>query len=101
LFIGYLAVGGELHLRVSGDGDPNTESTSKLTAESALCFAQDEIDVGGGSWTPTSALGGALLKRVLESDVLRMDLVAASGAAVRSVVVPTTPTQPRVVSPLN
>ena len=101
LFIGELAGGGELRLCVSGDGDPSTESTSKLTAEAALCFAQDDIDVGGGFWTPASALGEALLKRVLESDVLRMELVAASGSAVRSVAAPTTPRRPHAVSPLN
>ncbi len=62
-------------------------------------FAQDDIDVGAGFRTPASALGEALLKRVLESGVLRMDLIAAFGAGVRSVVAPTAPTPQ--LSPLN
>lgn len=89
LFIGELA-DGELRLRVAGDGDPNTESTSKLTAEAALCLSQDDLELSGGFWTPASALGDALVKRVREHDVLRMDLMAASGAAVHFTTAPTT-----------
>lgn len=98
LFVGDLAGVGDLRLRVCGDGDPNTESTSKLTAESALCLAQDDIDVGGGFWTPASALGDALVKRVLANDVLRMELV---GAAVRPTAEPPTHPQPPAASPLR
>lgn len=81
LFIGDLANGEEARLRVSGDGDPNTESTSKLTAESALCLAQDDIDVGGGFWTPASALGEKLLDRLLAHGVLRFERLDAAGAS--------------------
>jgi len=79
LFIGDLADGGELRLRVGGEGDPNTESTSKLMAEAALCLALDDVEAGGGFWTPASALGEALLERIVANDVLRMELVDANG----------------------
>ena len=50
--------------RVTGDRDPGYGSTSKMLAESAVCLAQDELDVGGGFWTPASAMGDQLLKRL-------------------------------------
>ena len=35
-----------------------------MLAESALALAQDELLVEGGFWTPASAMGDALLKRL-------------------------------------
>ena len=49
---------------VTGDQDPGYGSTAKMLAESALALAQDELPVGGGFWTPASAMGDALLKRL-------------------------------------
>ena len=50
--------------RVRGDRDPGYGSTSKMLAESALCLARDELSVAGGMWTPASAMGEPLLKRL-------------------------------------
>ena len=36
----------------------------KMLAESALALAQDDLPVEGGFWTPASAMGDALLKRL-------------------------------------
>lgn len=49
---------------VSGDRDPGYGATAKMLAESAVCLAKDEIAVGGGFWTPASALGESLLQRL-------------------------------------
>ncbi len=51
---------------VGGEGDPATDSTSRMLIESALCLAQDavRIPVGGGSWTPAAAMGDLLLDRL-------------------------------------
>ena len=49
---------------VTGDQDPGYGSTAKMIAESALALAQDELPVEGGFWTPASAMGDALLKRL-------------------------------------
>ena len=49
---------------VTGDQDPGYGSTAKMLAESALALAQDELPVEGGFWTPASAMGDALLKRL-------------------------------------
>ncbi len=56
------------HIRatVAGDRDPGYGSTSKMLAEAALCLAHDDLSVGGGFWTPASALGDALLNRLIE-----------------------------------
>ena len=51
-------------LAVTGDRDPGYGSTSKMLAESALCLAFDALDTQGGSWTPASAMGAALISRL-------------------------------------
>jgi short subunit dehydrogenase-like uncharacterized protein len=52
--------------RVKGDRDPGYGSTSRMLGESAVCLALDgaELDVGGGFWTPASAMGARLLARL-------------------------------------
>ena len=50
--------------RVTGDRDPGYGSTAKMLGESAVCLAQDELAVGGGLWTPASAMGEPLLERL-------------------------------------
>lgn len=52
--------------RVTGDRDPGYGSTSKMLAESALCLASDPLTVGGGLWTPASAMGEPLLARLTQ-----------------------------------
>jgi len=51
--------------RVTGDRDPGYGSTAKMLGESAVCLARDALDVGGGFWTPASAMGGPLLDRLV------------------------------------
>ncbi len=55
--------------RVQGDRDPGYGSTSRMLAESAVCLARDEGGVGGGIWTPASAMGEALLMRMPDAGV--------------------------------
>ena len=55
-----------LTVRVIGDRDPGYGSTSRMIGESALCLAQDPHSVGGGFWTPASAMGEPLLERLRE-----------------------------------
>jgi short subunit dehydrogenase-like uncharacterized protein len=61
--------GQELRGRIQGDRDPGYGSTSKMLAEAALCLARDEPSVGGGLWTPASAMGDALLARMPRAGV--------------------------------
>jgi len=55
--------------RVTGDRDPGYGSTSKMLGESAVCLAKDSIGVGGGLWTPASAIGEVLLARMPRAGV--------------------------------
>lgn len=51
-------------VRVRGDRDPGYGSTSKILGECGVCLALDELPVKGGFWTPASAMGDLLLKRL-------------------------------------
>jgi short subunit dehydrogenase-like uncharacterized protein len=35
-----------------------------MLAESAVCLAKDSLDVAGGIWTPSTAMGEQLLDRL-------------------------------------
>jgi short subunit dehydrogenase-like uncharacterized protein len=65
-FVGRTADGRELHTKVTGDRDPGYGSTAKMLGEAAACLALDmKNDArGGGFWTPSTALGEALYKRL-------------------------------------
>lgn len=65
-FSGKSATGEMLRAVVKGDRDPGYGSTCKLISETALCLAQDvgRDATPGGVWTPGSALGLALVRRL-------------------------------------
>jgi len=64
LLIGKLSDGTFVRVRVKGDRDPGYGSTSKMLAESAVCLALDDSTVGGGFWTPSTAMGTTLIRRL-------------------------------------
>lgn len=64
----------EVRAIVRGDKDPGYGSTSKMIAESAVCLALDDLDCGGGVWTPASAMGEALIARLHERAGVTFDL---------------------------
>jgi len=66
-----------LRARVRGDQDPGYGSTAKMLAECAVCLAQDELPVGGGFWTPASAMGDALLTRLPANAGVTFELIEA------------------------
>ncbi len=53
-------------VKVTGDRDPGYGATSRMLGETALALAAGEAIVDGGSWTPASALGEGLIKRLRE-----------------------------------
>ena len=55
-----------INTKVTGDKDPGYGSTSRMLSQAALCLAQDisKDDVGGGFWTPASAMGDSLIERL-------------------------------------
>ncbi|MFT5692026.1 MAG: short subunit dehydrogenase-like uncharacterized protein [Oceanicoccus sp.] len=60
---------------VTGDMDPGYGSTSKMLAECAVCLVKDDIQTGGGFWTPASAMGDTLLDRLQDNAGLRFTIV--------------------------
>ncbi len=73
---GKTATGETLRVRVTGDRDPGYGSTSKMLAESAVCLALDELDVGGGFWTPAAAMGQSLIDRLTTNAGLTFELMS-------------------------
>ncbi len=65
----------DLRARVTGDKDPGYGATSKMLAESAVCLALDDLEVGGGIWTPASAMGEKLIKRLQAKAGMTFDLI--------------------------
>ncbi|MBT8461061.1 MAG: saccharopine dehydrogenase NADP-binding domain-containing protein [Gemmatimonadetes bacterium] len=79
LLIGTMDDGTTMRARVRGEGDPSAESTSRMVVESALCLIEDadEIPVGGGSWTPSTAMGDLLLARLTANAGMSFELEPA------------------------
>lgn len=62
--IGKLADGNSIRMTVAGDRDPGYGSTSKMLTESAICLAKANLRIGGGFWTPASAMGDEIATRL-------------------------------------
>lgn len=75
--VGEMPDGTILKTRITGQGDPAIESTSRMLVEAALCLAEDadRIGVGGGFWTPASALGPLLRDRITKHAGLRFEML--------------------------
>lgn len=74
LLIGELADGSTLRATVTGDRDPGYGSTSKMLTESAVCLAKDNLETGGGCWTPASAMGPVLRERLIANAGLTFEI---------------------------
>ena len=75
--VGELPDGTLLKARITGQGDPGVRSTTLMLTEAAICLAEDTdlIDVGGGFWTPASALGKLLRDRIVAHAGLRFEMI--------------------------
>jgi short subunit dehydrogenase-like uncharacterized protein len=74
LLIGELQNGSTLRATVTGDRDPGYGSTSKMLSESAVCLARDDLEIGGGCWTPASAMGPLLRDRLIANAGLKFEI---------------------------
>ncbi len=77
-FTGKSARGETLRAVVKGDRDPGYGSTCKLISEAALCLMQEvgRDATPGGIWTPGSAMGLALVRRLQERAGLSFEVAA-------------------------
>jgi short subunit dehydrogenase-like uncharacterized protein len=73
--IGKTKNGEKLTACVAGDRDPGYGSTSKMLSESAVCLAVDDLNTGGGFWTPASAMGEVLMERLMANAGLTFELL--------------------------
>lgn len=67
LFLGrHAALEAPMRVRVTGQRDPGYGATSRMLGEAAVCLALDaeRLPVGGGSWTPATAMGAILIDRL-------------------------------------
>ena len=66
-----------INTKVTGDKDPGYGSTSRMLSQAALCLAQDisKDAVGGGFWTPASAMGNSLIKRLEAHSGISFEIV--------------------------
>lgn len=76
-FYGTTASGNKLITKVTGDRDPGYGSTARMLGEAGVCLAHDiaRTDVGGGFWTPATALGDALLARLQQHAGLTFEVI--------------------------
>ncbi|MFN3225673.1 MAG: saccharopine dehydrogenase family protein [Hyphomicrobiales bacterium] len=79
--VGEMPDGTILKARITGQGDPGVRSTTLMLTEAALCLRQDEarITIGGGFWTPASAMGPLLRARIVQHAGLSFDLLEDGG----------------------
>ncbi len=66
LYIAVAPDGREVRAAVKGDRDPGYGSTSKMISECAVCLLRDTPNVPAGIWTPGAAMGGKLIKRLVD-----------------------------------
>lgn len=76
-FHGNTAAGDTLVAKVTGDRDPGYGSTGKMLGEAAVCLARDTPadQVCGGFWTPSTAMGDALIERLQADAGLTFEII--------------------------
>ncbi len=74
MFLGTYPDGKAVKVGVTGDMDPGYGCTSKMLAESALCLVKDRSDLGGGVYTPASAMAAPLRERLTAKAGMTIDV---------------------------
>jgi short subunit dehydrogenase-like uncharacterized protein len=74
LFVGLAPDGRQVRVAIRGDRDPGYGSTSKMISECAICLLRDTPDVPPGIWTPGAAMGGKLIKRLVDHAGITFDV---------------------------
>lgn len=74
-FTGVASNDRRIRVRVTGDRDPGYGSTSKMLAETAICFAKDDLATGGGFWTTATSMAAPLHERLVRNAGLTFDVI--------------------------
>jgi short subunit dehydrogenase-like uncharacterized protein len=48
-----------------------------MLGEAAVCLARDDLDCAGGIWTPATAMGKSLTRRLQQSAGMHFELIDA------------------------
>lgn len=76
-FHGSTASADEIMVQVTGDRDPGYGSTAKILGEAAVTLlSASHDDIGGGFWTPATAMGDALIETLVEYAGLTFDVLS-------------------------
>ncbi len=77
-FLGITEGGDSLMLRVTGNRDPGYGATAKMLAQAGLCLAFDipKETLPGGFWTPATAFGKKLIRRLINHAGLNFQLLS-------------------------
>ena len=69
--------GQSLIVRITGDRDPGYGSTAKMLAQAGICLARDipRENLPGGFWTPATAFGKKLIRRLIDHAGLKFQLL--------------------------
>ena len=80
-FFGHGEQGQTIAVRVTGDRDPGYGSTAKMLAQAGLCLARDipADETPGGFWTPATAMGENLIRRLIDHAGFTFDLLESQG----------------------
>ncbi len=80
-FIGYGEQGQTISARVTGDRDPGYGSTAKMLAQAGICLARDipRDRTPGGFWTPATAMGKKLIRRLIDHAGFKFELLKSPG----------------------
>jgi short subunit dehydrogenase-like uncharacterized protein len=77
-FTGTTADGRSIETQVTGDRDPGYGSTARMLGETAVALRELPRDeVGGGFWTPSTALGDRLVERLEAHAGLRFSVIGS------------------------
>ncbi|MEZ5180098.1 MAG: hypothetical protein R2746_17930 [Acidimicrobiales bacterium] len=75
-FFGTTAAGDRIRTRVTGDRDPGYGCTARMLGEAAGALAAlGDDELGGGFWTPATALGDRLVERLEAHAGMRFDVL--------------------------
>lgn len=79
-FIGYNEQEQAISVRVTGDRDPGYGSTAKMLAQAGICLARDIPGdrLQGGFWTPATAMGKRLIRRLIDHAGFTFELLKSS-----------------------
>jgi short subunit dehydrogenase-like uncharacterized protein len=73
LYVAIAPDGRQVRACVKGDRDPGYGSTSKMITECAICL-REMPDIPAGIWTPGAAMGGRLIKRLIDHAGITFDV---------------------------